>query len=502
MEEKIIEENVKTEQEKEEKRPRVYDFCAVEDKIFPFVWRGAFLAKICNIQIPENTEVVSMTEEEWAEFSAEKYSDALAHLLILYGAGYITHKKLSELAEQAPQYTDEILSAERYVIKQSGNDEKNQVSKEYIESILLCTITSRKISEIQTVDFEMARSLCEGPYTTIRNGYVYVKDVGFFTLLANVGEVMGIYQNEKVSVLVRERYIGEISQSSIDKELNEKKESENTLPDMPFLLNLVNTYYIQKIYGRPYAVEFISYAKSEGIPFDENFSDAFEEYVHNFKMKLTVSAIARKRNICVNDINWFDYGTTKYLDKRIVIDEKYDVTAEIDLNDDIKDNVQFNDDVLIDMAMNKFISQNKVTDQTVIEVTFCGKKFVYLYDKAKNKKHLLDNDKFRKIPFDYNNVWTTVMEWSRSKLIQKKGDCIVVPDAEMAKIAENDREYARRMIEEQYSLKKNGNKMLQKLSELKSYAKGQMDIKEQQAKFKEEREASVQEDKKNESVNS
>ena len=58
------------------------------------------------------------------------------------------------------------------------------------------------------------------------------------------------------------------------------------------------------------------------------------------------------------------------------------------------------------------------------------------------------------------------------------------------------------MIEEQYSLKKNGNKMLQKLSELKSYAKGQMDIKEQQAKFKEEREASVQEDKKNETANS
>ena len=73
------------------------------------------------------------------------------------------------------------------------------------------------------------------------------------------------------------------------------------------------------------------------------------------------------------------------------------------------------------------------------------------------------------------------MEWSRSKLIQKKGSSIVVPDAEMKKLAPNDRKYAQRMIEEQYSLKKGSNKMLQKLSELKSYAKKEIDIKAQQA---------------------
>ena len=72
----------------------------------------------------------------------------------------------------------------------------------------------------------------------------------------------------------------------------------------------------------------------------------------------------------------------------------------------------------------------------------------------------------------------------------------------MAKITEGDRDYARRMIEEQYSLKKNGNRMLQKLSELKSYAKSEMDFKAQQAKFKENREKPIQEDKKNESSDS
>ncbi len=487
-----------------EKKSKVYDFCDEPDEILPFVWRGAFLAKICNVKIPEDTEVVCMSEDEQIQFSSEPYSDALAHLLIMYGAGYISFEKLSELSRDAAKYSEEIFSAERFIIKQSKNDEKNQVSRDFIESIFLCTINSKKFPEIQTVDFDMARSLCEGPYTTIRNGFVFVKDVGFLTLLANVGEPMGSLRGDVLCVYKGEQFINEFDSEKIDKALNNKSEKDNgkELPDMPFLLNLINACYIQEIYSNPYSVEFIAYAKSEGIPFDEKFSEAFDEYVRNNKLKVKVSAISRKRNICENEVNWFDYGTTKYLDKKIVIDDKYDVTADIDLNNDVDKKVQIDDDVLIDKAMNKFIGENKPADQTVIEVTFCGKIFVYLYDKEKNRKILLNNDKFRKIPFDYNNVWTTVMEWSRSKLIQKKGDCIVVPDSEMAKIAESDRGYARRMIEEQYSLKKSSNRMLQKLSELKSYAKGEMDFKAQQAKFKADREKPVQEDKNNESANS
>lgn len=478
---------------------KVYEYCAADDLIIPYIWRCAFLAKICGVCIPNDTEVVCMNEQEKDSVSSEPYSNALAHLFILFGAGYIRFEQMASLARDAKKYEDEILSAESFVIEQSGKDEKEQVSREYIENILLCTIESRKHPEIQTVKFEMARSLCEGPYTTIRKGFVYVKDVAFLTVLANVGEPMGGIRGGAVEVFPSERNTADINQKKIDEELN--KENTNELPDILFLVNLKNAYYIQQIYSKPYSVEFITYAKAEGIPFDEKFSKKYDEYVLNNKLKITVSAISRKRNICGELVNWFDYGTTKYLDKKILIEDKYDVTKEISLADVGKEE-QLDDEVLINTAMDRFISENETADKTVIEVTFCGKKYVYLYDADNGRKILLDNDKFRRIPFDYNNVWTTVMEWSRSKLIQKKGDCIIVPDSEMAKIAESDRKYAQRMIEEQYSLKKNGNRMLQKLSELKSYAKSEMDFKEQQAKFKASRETGVQEDKKNESVNS
>ncbi len=505
MGENITIANITAEKSAVTKKTKVYDCCKNDDKIIPFVWRGAFLAKICNIQIPEDTEVVCMDENELRSISSEPYSNALAHLLVLYGAGYISYEQLSALSRYSEKYEDEILSAERFVIEQSEKDEKEQVSRDYIENILLCTIISKKYAEIQTVDFDMARQLCDGPYTTMRNGYVYVKDVGFYTLLANVGEKMGAFINNKLNILEKDRYIGDVNAEIINAKLNEKIETGDPYApnvELPFLINLRTAYYIQELYNKPYAVEFINYAKAEGIPFDENFSKAFDEYVLNTKLKLSVSSIARKRSICGELVNWFDYGTTKYLDKKIVIDEKYDVTEEINLAEIIDKSIQLADDELINKAMDTFIDENEPADKTVIEVTFCGKKYVYLYDKEKNTKRHIDNEKFRKIPFDYNNVWTTVMEWSRSKLIQKKGDCIIVPDSEMAKIAKNDRIYAQRMIEEQYSLKKNGNRMLQKLSELKSYAKGEMTIKQQQAQLKAERETAVQEDKKNESVNS
>lgn len=473
----------------DDRKKNIYDYCGCEDTIIPFVWRGAFIAKICGIEVPEDVSFITMSGDEQAQFSSEPYSDALAHLLIMYGAGFIGLERLRDLSKDAAIYSNEIYSAERFIIKQSENEEKEQVSQDFVENIFLCTVNSKKYDEIQTVGFDMARRLCESSHTVIRNGFVFVKDVDFLTLLANVGEPMGQFRDGKLITLTGEQFLSGMNAEIIERELNEPK------PKMPFLLNLINAYYIQEIYNKDYCVEFITHAKAEGIPFDDNFADEYSKYIRECKLQITVSAIARKRNICGNEVNWFDYGTTKYMDKKIVIDEKYDVTKQIDLSDKVSANEKLTDDFLINTAVDVFIEENSPADQSVIEVTFCGKKYLYLFKINGNEKIPLESEKFRRIPFDYNNVWTTVMEWSRSKLIQKKGNEIVVPESEMEKIAESDREYAKRMIEEQYSLKKSDNRMLQKLSELKSYAKSQMDLKEQQSALKKERKKGVQEGK-------
>lgn len=111
---------------------KVYEYCAADDLIIPYIWRCAFLAKICGVRIPDDTEVVCMNDREKDSVSSEPYSNALAHLLILFGAGYIRFEQMASLARDAENYEDEILSAESFVIEQSGKDEREQVSREYI----------------------------------------------------------------------------------------------------------------------------------------------------------------------------------------------------------------------------------------------------------------------------------------------------------------------------------------------------------------------------------
>lgn len=86
-----------------------------------------------------------------ANISAEPFSEALAHLFIMYGAGYISFEKLESIARDADKFKDEILSAENFIIEQSSKDEKERVSEDIIQRILFCTINSKKYPEIQTV---------------------------------------------------------------------------------------------------------------------------------------------------------------------------------------------------------------------------------------------------------------------------------------------------------------------------------------------------------------
>ena len=500
-----------------EKNKNIYNVCTDKDKVLPELWRVVFLARISNIKAVENVEVKVLSEDELAQIAQAPYSDALAHLLIMYGAGYFSFDNLSSIARDAPNYKDEIYAAEDFIIEQAGLDEKERVSEHIIQNILLCTINSKKYSEIQPIGFDTARQLCETKHTVILNGFVFVKDMSFLTLLVHVEELMGHFDGEQMKVVTAGQVINDFTDNkSIEDKLFQRKiNSEETtpgsdkaqekerdildndyMPEIPFVLNVKNVFYIHQLYEKPYVVEFVLYAKANGIPFDDNFVNEYTAYIRRTKRQFTVAAISRKREICGDDINWFDYGTTRYADKQIIIDNKFDLTEHIDLSGDIPDDKNLSDEELSVRAVDTFLENKTLPDKTVLEVTFSGKKILYLLIDGKIAK-TLESEKFRKIPFDYNNVWTTVMEWSRSKLIQKKGNSIVVPISELQKLPENDREYAKRMIAEQYSLKKSNNKMLQKLSDLKNYANKEMKVKEQQKALKDDRAAPItEEDKK------
>ena len=87
-----------------EKNKNIYNVCTDKDKVLPELWRVVFLARISNIKAVENVEVKVLSEDELAQIAQAPYSDALAHLLIMYGAGYFSFDNLSSIARDAPKY--------------------------------------------------------------------------------------------------------------------------------------------------------------------------------------------------------------------------------------------------------------------------------------------------------------------------------------------------------------------------------------------------------------
>ena len=141
---------------------------------------------------------------------------------------------------------------------------------------------------------------------------------------------------------------------------------------------------------------------------------------------------------------------------------------------------------------------------TILEITHGDK--IYIYIIGDNKKiDRLDNDSFRKIPFDFDDIWTTISEWSRDKKIRKelvggKPEIIVTPESEWEKINPRDREYAKRLLEEQVQLKEeqlSKNKFMQKLCELKSNAESELKAKKAQAEEIKQKKADFKNSKNN-----
>lgn len=152
--------------------------------------------------------------------------------------------------------------------------------------------------------------------------------------------------------------------------------------------------------------------------------------------------------------------------------------------------------------MGRCLRKRAIIPDTVLEVTH-GDKIYFFIMKTDKEYDRLDNETFRKIPFDFDDIWTTISEWSRDKKIRKeliggKSEIAVSPESEWEKIKPRDREYAKRLIEEQVQLREeqlSKNKFMQKLCELKSNAssevKAKAEIKQKKADLKANRKGSV-----------
>ncbi|MCM1524107.1 MAG: hypothetical protein NC120_06575 [Ruminococcus sp.] len=452
----------------ENKRKTVYGYCGASSIAINEFWRSAFISEICGMRIPEDIEIRQLSSKQADDIRFEKYTEALAHVLILFGAGYVDYDVLSDIAKDSERYTDLIFDTENFLIDKAKENPDDRVSDDIVRSAFMCAYNSVRYEQIQQADFKTALKLHGNTKLTVSGGFVFPKDKEFLMFLVKSGEPAAHFDRKAIEIL---------STESIECDFKDEKESYISLikddnkefPRLPFIPNILNAVQIAEIYGKPYAADYIKYVRENRIPFDENFPAKYEEYITKDKLHFTVSVISKKRNICGDVINWFDYGATEYEKNLIRLGEEFDRTYETDLDIEIYPHNEPSEEQLINMAAVKFLDGKIIADKTVIEITHSGKKYLFAaYEN--NRLEPLDSKTFRTVPFDYNNLWTVIMEWSHSRKIVKKNNKITIPPDEWEKIPLKDREYARRLIEEQYRQQRGQNGMIQHLSDLKAYA--------------------------------
>lgn len=470
------------------KEVNIFTYCG-SSQMKEKLWRDMFIAHIFGVDLPENIKVRRLPENIKTGIASKEFSPALASLLILYGGGYIDDDSFIRIMSDCDNYADEIAEIENILVEQGNEENEDKFNGNIIRNVLLCAVNSKKYDEIQQIDIRSALALYDSRYTVIIDGFVHLKDKEYLAMLTeNNMEFAAVTEENKTYSLEKLRK-EDLTNALESGDFNDLKEFTEKLlrGEKPqkysikecVLLDIKDIAYLTAVYKKPYYKDFLKYVRLENIPFDGDFINAYEEYIHRCKMKFTIRVYPRRRRICTKFPCWFDYNVPENTALE---------TFEDDLTEVVGKDTEYDEVKLINISLGRYLRDRAMIPETVLEVTH-GDNVYFFIMKNDRDYDRLDNEKFRRIPFDFDNIWTTISEWSRDKKLRKelvdgKAEIIVTPESEWEKIEPQDREYAKRLIEEQIRLKEeqlNKNKFMQKLCELKSNAQAELKNKQAQA---------------------
>lgn len=438
-----------------------YKYAGKSGMIYTMLFRYAVISSVWGMEIPKDIDLKRFSDEAVNILKAESHSELTDRLIFLYGAGVISEETAVSLikANKADFYED-IAEAENAVIAGIDKNAEDTLPYGQIENILLCAANSKKYPEIQPVSFAEAQIIAGLPHIVLVKGFAKIKDRDFYEFLVKFGEAFGTVTNDDT---VR---IEETTENLL--ECEDVKNGEINSVYYPFAVNLRKIMRYAAVFDKLYGREFISFAKENSLPVDERFESRYEEYVRKFKLHFTVKSYSRKRYICGDKTNWFDYAVTSEANVSDNIPADYIKEIDIEISE------KCSDEELVNKAVEKFRGIVALPENAVIEVFHGTKKYLYILKNS--GLTILDNDKFHTLLFNFNKIWSIIQLCSRSRQIKVVDGKITIPKTLMNEIAQNDREYAERIIKEQYSRmleQRKNNKLIQTLAEIKAAAEAE-----------------------------
>ena len=445
------------------------EYFSEETDMQTMLFRYAVVVDVFNARLPDDLKCEQrLSDELRKKIMRLPYSEQSDRLLLLYGMGILDENTLKNLVlHNDADILSDIIRMEEILREKEGSDETDTLSYVELCKVLLLCANSKKYKEITAIDYDEAVSLISGSHIMLSDDGFIRCDRELTAFLSGMSEPFGFYDDENDCIRIEEA--GYITQS-----VNSEKYdilSEET----PIATHLKNLKYFLSVYDRIYGRDFIRYATEKKIPLDDNFTALYERYLNDIKLSFEIKAYPRRREICGDKVNYFDYAQNRVEDSKLaasemLADESYNAAIRLDVDAD------YSEAELMEKAKRKYLSSHQLTESMVIEVIHGGKTSLYIYKDSKLCD--VNNVEFRRQLFDFNKIWSIIQLCSREKKIRRNGDIITLPEEFMSEIAPEERIYAGNMVKEQYALMKarrQGNRLLQSLSDLKSAAKDNLE---------------------------
>lgn len=443
------------------------DYISEDADMQTMIFRYSVLVDVFGARLPNELKCENKLPDELKKKILRRpYTEQIDRLVFLYGIGILNEDVLKSLVlHNDSDFFSDVLDLENEVRKNEGADEADIMPYEQLQKVILLCANSKKYDDLSAVSFKEVLEIISSSHILITNDGFIRCDGNLTEFLNNLGEPFGYYDTDSDNIQVEQpQYISAVVSDSYDI-LSDKS---------PVAVDCEHIRHYLKVYDKLYGRDFITYAAENGLPFDDSYSNEYEKYLSNVKLCFDFKAYPRKREICGNQVNYYDYAVNSIEENKLVSSElnaadDYTVSLRLDVDEPLQDSE------LTEKALRKYRTSRQLIDDMVIEVTHAGKTDIYIYRNG--SVSAVDTSDFRRQLFDFNKIWGIIQMCSREKKIRRNGDVITLPQEFMDEIAPEQREYANNMIKEQYRLlmqKRQDNKHLQTLNDIRAAASENM----------------------------
>ena len=277
------------------------DYISDDTDMQTMLFRYSIMVDVFNAHLPAELKCqYHLSDDLKKKILRQPYSEQVDRLILLFGMGVIGENTLKELVlHNKADFLSDVIELEAQIRADEGkNDESERLPYKTLERIILLCANSKKYDEFSNLTFEQAERLISSSHIITENGFIKC-DKELATLINEVGGQMGYYDENSDSIFIEKpEYIAAALADNYDV-------SSETAPIVTdYKAILCYSYVYDLLYGR----EFIKYACDNHIPYDENYAAEYEKYLKKIKLTFNIKAYTKKRNICGNKVNYFDYA--------------------------------------------------------------------------------------------------------------------------------------------------------------------------------------------------